>query len=208
VTGDEVKVRRLERSDREGCLAVFDTVAEEFFSEDDRADFDAYLQAEPLYLVLLDAGGRIVGCGGVGRRGTDAVMTWGMVDGRLHGRGLGRRLAEERLRLVADLAGITRITLNTSQKTVGFYEHLGFRVVEHRRDGYRPGLDRFDLVKDLGGPGSSVDRHVLFDWRKWPDAAYRSTTMIRLGEDDHGTWLFAPRGRSRATPGERRRPCP
>jgi uncharacterized protein len=35
---------------------------------------------------------------------------------------------------------------------------------------------------------------VLFDWRKWPDAPYRSTTMIRLGEDDHGTWLFAPRG--------------
>lgn len=35
---------------------------------------------------------------------------------------------------------------------------------------------------------------VVCDWRKWPDTPYRSTPMIRLGEDEHGTWLFAPRG--------------
>lgn len=138
-------------SDIEGCLAVFDSVEEEFFSEGDRSEFNDYLLADPLYIVVVDSGDRIVGCGGVGRRGTDAVLTWGMVDERLHGLGLGRRLAEERLRLVDDLPGVTRVTLNTSDRTVGFYEHLGFRVVEHSPDGYRPGLDRFDLVMDLSG---------------------------------------------------------
>jgi len=35
---------------------------------------------------------------------------------------------------------------------------------------------------------------VVCDWRKWPDTPYRRTPMIRLGADDDGTWLFAPRG--------------
>ena len=35
---------------------------------------------------------------------------------------------------------------------------------------------------------------VLCDWRKWPKTPYRTTPMLRLGEDEQGTWLFAPRG--------------
>jgi hypothetical protein len=29
---------------------------------------------------------------------------------------------------------------------------------------------------------------------KWPDTRYRAMQMMRLGEDEFGTWLWAPRG--------------
>ena len=35
---------------------------------------------------------------------------------------------------------------------------------------------------------------VLVEWFKWPATPYRTTPMSRLGRDDQGTWLFAPKG--------------
>ena len=40
---------------------------------------------------------------------------------------------------------VTRVALNTSNETAGFYAKLGFRVVQRTPDGYRAGLDRYDL---------------------------------------------------------------
>jgi hypothetical protein len=35
--------------------------------------------------------------------------------------------------------------MNTSGETVGFFTKAGFQVTAHTPDGYRPGLDRYDL---------------------------------------------------------------
>ncbi len=35
---------------------------------------------------------------------------------------------------------------------------------------------------------------VHIDFRKWPDTRHWQFTMRRLGEDEHGTWLWAPPG--------------
>ena len=35
---------------------------------------------------------------------------------------------------------------------------------------------------------------VTVEWLKWPSEPYRTTPMRRLGTDEHGTWLYAPRG--------------
>ncbi len=40
---------------------------------------------------------------------------------------------------------------------------------------------------------------VHIDFRKWPDRRHWHFTMRRLGEDDHGLWLWAPAG----TPAQR-----
>ena len=39
---------------------------------------------------------------------------------------------------------------------------------------------------------SLVSIHV--DFRKWPNTRHWQFTMQRLGEDEHGTWLWAPAG--------------
>jgi hypothetical protein len=49
---------------------------------------------------------------------------------------------------------------------------------------------------------------VVFDWLKWPDTPYRNTPMIRLGQDEHGTWLFAPLGAAATYAGHGPTPLP
>jgi ribosomal protein S18 acetylase RimI-like enzyme len=135
-------------ADRAACLAVFDGNAARFFSPGDREQFAAFLDAPPGFFgVLCDDAGEVVGCGGVGVRdgGQTAVLTWGMIRADRRGQGLGRQLARARLARVAGLAGVARVVLNTSNEAVGFYRKLGFRVVRHVPDGYRAGLDRYDL---------------------------------------------------------------
>jgi len=53
-----------------------------------------------------------------------------------------------------------------------------------------------------------IGEEVVFDWLKWPDTPYRSMPMIRLGQDDHGTWLFAPRGTAASYAGHEPTPLP
>lgn len=47
-----------------------------------------------------------------------------------------------------------------------------------------------------------MSRHdvVIVDFRKYPDTQHWRFAMYRLGEDEHGTWLWAPEG-SRAQRG-------
>jgi len=148
-------------ADRDGCLAAFDSNAERYFSPGDREDFSAFLDELPGFFgVLCDESGTVVGCGGVGTRdeGRTAVLTWGMVRADRHRQGLGRALAQARLRRAAVLAGVERFVLHTSNETVGFYQKLGFRVVCFRGNGYRQGLDRYDLELTLG---DEVRRRLL-----------------------------------------------
>jgi protein associated with RNAse G/E len=39
-----------------------------------------------------------------------------------------------------------------------------------------------------------MDRLVHVDFRKWPDRVHWQFSMRRLGEDEHGLWLWAPPG--------------
>ena len=148
-----VRVRDYSPTDRDGCLAVFDTNVPEFFTPDERDEFDAFLGALPgPYVVLVDDDGEIVGCGGhaVEPGTTTADLCWGMVRRGRQGRGLGRLLTDARLERIRTDATVTAVKLNTSQHTRGFYERLGFVTERVVPDGFSPGLDRCDMRLDLG----------------------------------------------------------
>jgi ribosomal protein S18 acetylase RimI-like enzyme len=134
--------------DRPACLAIYDSNAERFFAPGDRENFGAFLdRGQGFFGVLCDDAGAVIGCGGIGIRsdGKLAVLTWGMVHASRHKQGLGRTLAQARLRKLSDMPQVEKVVLNTSSETVGFYKKLGFRVVRFVPNGYREGLDRYDL---------------------------------------------------------------
>jgi len=141
-------------ADCDACLAIFDSNTPRFFAPRERPPFAEWLLA-PLgrFYVLCDDAGAVVGCGGVVvKPGTTvAYLSWGMVHGSRHGQGLGRELTLERLRVIAAMPEVTAASLDTSQKTVGFYEKLGFKRVTHLPNHYGPGLDRYDLWADVDG---------------------------------------------------------
>ncbi len=140
--------------DAAACLALFDGNTPRYFAPGERAEFAAFLQALPRadwpYWVMW-RGGVAVACGGLildapARR---AGLSWGMVDVRLHGTGLGRRLTEARLAQARRRPGLAAVTMETSQHTQGFYARLGFAVQAVTPDGFGPGLDRWDMVLRL-----------------------------------------------------------
>lgn len=148
---EDVRIGGFEEGDRAACLLLFESNVPEHFRPDERAEFEAFLDALPgPYLVVRSAEG-VVGCGGYALRddGRQADLCWGMIRSDLHGLGLGRRLTLERLERAMRHPGVETVALSTSQLTRGFYERMGFEVVSTERDGFGPGLDRCDMRADV-----------------------------------------------------------
>ena len=143
-------VRPYEPRDRAGCLALFDSNTPVFFDVSERDGFVGWLDGlaglgAPYQVIERD--GRIVACGGhaVEPDGVTASLCWGMVDRSLHGTGLGRQLTGARIAAARAATGVTAMRLDTSQHTEGFYRRFGFVVQAVTKDGFAPGIDKYEM---------------------------------------------------------------
>ena len=149
-----MRVRSFLPEDLSACLEVFDSNIPTFFQVEEREEFLAFLQNLPgPYLVVLDQAGEIVGCGGYALRedGRTADLCWGMVHGDRHREGFGDYLTRSRIDRVLQDPSVLELALNTSQKTTGFYENVGFRIIEVKEDGYGPGFHRCEMRMGVDG---------------------------------------------------------
>ena len=140
-------------SDRAACLTLSESNFPHFFSEADRNDDHDFLNdvdaGQETYFVL-EGGAEILACGGVGQDAGETFLSWGMVRGDQHGRGLGTQLTQGRLDwLRCHWPAVSHVRIETSQHTEGFYARFGFEVVEREQDGFGPGLDRVRRVARL-----------------------------------------------------------
>ena len=144
-------IRPYAQDDREHCLGVFDSNAEQSFAQDERGSFNQFLEDTDCPYFVMEHAGAIVGCGGyrVLAEQHAARLVWGMVRADLHKQGLGRFLLLFRLREIGRLNGIEVVELETSTISATFFTKQGFQVVNVIRDGFGPGLDRVKMVKRL-----------------------------------------------------------
>jgi GNAT superfamily N-acetyltransferase len=134
---------------RSRCLSIFDSNVPDYFDETERPEFAAFLAAPDGPYLVLQVDDQIVACGGVAQAEDRAHLCWGMVHKDWHGKGLGRALLEERVKLAASLPGVAAIVCATSQHTEAFYFKKGFTrksIVPH---GWAPGLHRIEMVKSI-----------------------------------------------------------
>jgi GNAT superfamily N-acetyltransferase len=140
-------VRRFEEEDTSACVALMRGNTPEFFTDAELSEFSVWLASRTSpYFVVQDADGRLAACGGyfLDAGGLSAGLTWGMVARGRHRQGIGSLLLHARLQsLIED--GVTEVRLDTSQLSSAFYERHGFIVISVQPDGYRPGLDRWDM---------------------------------------------------------------
>lgn len=140
---DEAAVRQLFR----GNLAPYFTPAEE-------ADFLQFLREEvvvgglPYFVAELPGWPGLVAAGGYALNPEYAVLTWGMVERRLHGRGIGRAFTEFRVRECRRAYPGRAIEIGTSQHTAAFYAKLGFRTLAVEPDKLGPGLHEVRMLLD------------------------------------------------------------
>jgi uncharacterized protein (TIGR02569 family) len=156
-------LRPCEPRDLAICVALFDGNTPPFFAPAERADFEEFLRHPPgAYLVGEDERGRVVACGGVTADPRTGLgeLTWGMVARNEQGKGIGRFLLQTRLCLLAERRKITRVRLDTSQHTRGFFEREGFVVQASTQDGYAPGLHRYEMTLSLDPETRERIRHA------------------------------------------------
>jgi Acetyltransferase (GNAT) family len=144
--------RHYVESDRDGCLAVFDSNVPEYFGAHERPCFERYLTNLPGPCVVLVDGAEIVACGGLAPHKTEPATTelaWGMVLRSRHKMGLGALLLLERIAIAERNLSKTSIFVQTSQFSAGFYTRMGFRTLRAIPDGYFPGMDKRELMAEL-----------------------------------------------------------
>lgn len=140
-------MRPLRPSDRAAALALFDSNVPDFFREEERAGYVAWLDDPGGPAVALEREGVVVAAGGVALEddGVTASLCWGIVRRDLHGSGLGTALLSARLTAAAALPGCGRVRLDTLASTAGFFARAGFRTVRVEPDGHGPGADAWEM---------------------------------------------------------------
>lgn len=142
-------IRLYTPDDYAACLAIFDSNMPKFVDPSERSDFESFLNTRAVetgYLVVTESDS-VIACGGLTVPDTNgtAYFSWGLVDRKRHGQGIGRKLAEARLEAARQTGGIHKVAMDTSQLTFGFYEKFGFRTTKVTKNGYGPALDRYDM---------------------------------------------------------------
>ncbi|MDX1452993.1 MAG: GNAT family N-acetyltransferase [Oleiphilaceae bacterium] len=154
-----LSIRPYLSTDREACLAVYDSNLPEYFAEGERAYFEAFLDYEiaagARYFVVeteADTGtGRLSACGGFSLNEGCVYLRWGMVARHAQRQGLGKQLLAARLRLIEQnfvaLYPGQAIRIHTSPLTKDFYLQHGFVVEKVVTEGLGPGLDQVCMVR-------------------------------------------------------------
>ena len=94
--------------------------------------------AEGRVLVAIDADGRTIGTGSVGRDGDDAELALMFVDPAAIGGGTGRTLFEAAVPLARGL-GYRRMTILADVNAASFYERMGARFLRNEPSDAIPG---------------------------------------------------------------------
>jgi predicted GNAT family N-acyltransferase len=146
---EPAQFRAFEPEDLESVVAIFRSNVPKYFGLAEEEGLRNFLGGFTGDYYLLELNGEVVGSGGVAQNHDNTVsLCWGMVHANHLGTGLGKTLTEFRIEKAHEKFGNMPLVVTTSQHTRGFYEKLGFRLTEHRRDGFGPGIDMCKMRKE------------------------------------------------------------
>lgn len=150
---ESVTLRLYTPSDREACMAVFQSNVGNSFIESEREQFESFLDALPGPYYVVEDAGQVVACGGFAGSAdsTTADLCWGMVLFNRQRSGLGLRLTECRIDEIRKQGHFSDILLRTSQDTEKFYERLGFVTEKIVPNGIAAGLHLHEMRLRLRG---------------------------------------------------------
>jgi [ribosomal protein S18]-alanine N-acetyltransferase len=153
-------VRPYKPADKEKCIAIFQSNCPNFFDKDELPPFIKWLDHQGTgtpaysnsekdeYSVIEVPGIGIIACGGfyIVKGQPESRLAWGMIHAHHHRHGYGTVLYNYRAERIKKNWPQHSITLGTSQHTFLFYQKMGMDVTATFKDGYGPGLDRYDMT--------------------------------------------------------------
>lgn len=146
-----MNIRKYESSDIDSVISIFRSNIPKYFGPEEEPGLRDFLSGDVENYYVLELDGKVVGAGGIELNEDDTVsLCWGMVHNDHLGTGLGKLLTEYRMERSQEVFGDKPMVNSTSQHTEGFYKKLGFVTVEHKPDGFGPGIDICRMRKEAG----------------------------------------------------------
>lgn len=140
-----MQIRAYTTADLDAVVAIFRSNIPKYFGPEEESGLYAFIDEHAQDYYVVEVEGEVVGCGGIALNDdidpSTVSLCWGMVREDHLGTGLGKTLTEFRIKLAKEKYPGLALTIGTSQHTEGFYRKLGFVTVEHKTDGYGPGID-------------------------------------------------------------------
>jgi len=132
-------------ADRAQCLSLFDANCPDFFAANEREDYCAFLASLPDNYRVIAAGAAILGAFGLDVTGSNARLTWIMIDRTCHGRGIGSAIMTEIIARAMKL-GCVAIDIAASHLSAPFFTRFGAKPVRFTKDGWGAGMHRVDML--------------------------------------------------------------
>jgi N-acetylglutamate synthase-like GNAT family acetyltransferase len=144
-------IRPYTPQDLDDVVKLFRSNLIKYFVEAEEKELRDFLAeySEDYYVVeIID---EIVAAGGIALNPDQTIsLCWAMVRNDLIGTGLGKELTVFRIEQGLAKWGDLPFVTSTSQHTEGFYKKLGFATVEHKPNGFGPGIDVCKMIREAG----------------------------------------------------------
>jgi GNAT superfamily N-acetyltransferase len=147
---------------RAALLAAFQSNVPKFFTENEVADFEAFLDKflaqtddgkgfERIYYYVILENNVAIGAGGFGFQAEKQHISliWGLVKHDFHKKGYGKTLLLHRLHQIKTLLPNIPIVIDTTQHSAPFYARFGFVTQKITLNFYAEGMDRYDMTLNI-----------------------------------------------------------
>ncbi len=147
-------IREYSKNDKPKLLELLAFNTPEYFSEEEKEDYDKYLDNEVEKYYVFVRNNEIVAAGGINfgfDNGTAARISWDMVHPDMQGMGIGKELTNYRISEIKKAPQIKKIIVRTSQHVYGFYQNVGFMIERIEKDFWAQGFDLYQMEINLEG---------------------------------------------------------
>lgn len=146
-----MKIRPYQTKDKEAIIQLFRSNIPQYFDPSEEAGLIDYLDNQLEDYFVLEEQGNVIGAGGINYTFQDktACLSWDIIKPEFHGKGLGRRLCEHRLKHIQQQPEIERVEVRTAQNTFRFYEKMGFKLIRVVEDYWAKGYDLYEMALEF-----------------------------------------------------------
>ncbi|MES2597153.1 MAG: GNAT family N-acetyltransferase [Verrucomicrobiota bacterium] len=170
------RIREYAPEDLDACIEIYHSNEPDFLSPEGLDHFVEFLQSGTSYLLVVENGGDVIGCGGLELVGDSdtAMLMHGMIHREYHRRGFGTTLLAARIALLETDERPLELWLRTPPRAAGFYDRFGFRL--EKLD-----LDRPNRRRDHGAFSLQLEPQDILDVR---DALEEREIRIHLDDQE------------------------
>ena len=137
-------------TEQDDLVKLFMSNTPDWFATEELDHFTEYLNKLAQNYFVITHFDVTVGCGGFEYNAKEnmAIITWTIIHPSYQRSGLGRQLIEYIMAKARHSHKDASFRVRTSQVAFGFFEKLGFKVIDTQRDHWAKGLDLYVMLKE------------------------------------------------------------